>query len=56
MEIIEQVIRSYPATEEGVKQANRYITDAKRLGIYLNHTVGTAYINVETKIIYRIEV
>ena len=56
MEIIEQTTRSYPATEEGIKQANRYITDAKRLGIYQKHTVGTAYINVETKIIYRIEV
>lgn len=56
MEIIEQTIRSYPTTAEGIKQANRYIIDAKRLGIYQNHTEGTVYINVETKIVYRIEV
>ena len=56
MEIIEQTTRSYPATEEGIKQANRYITDAKRLGIYQKHTVGTIYINVEVKTVFKIEV
>lgn len=56
MEIIEQTIRSFPANEQGEKLANRFIIDAKRQGIYINHTVGTAYINVETKIVYRIEV